>query len=335
MVLFRAHLVFFSLWDFYRVFTGLPPCASLLFPFLGWGLVWFFFIIRSVFPGFFYFLSFFHRGSVAIVRGRSVLFGPMGSSGWNFVGDSHFCREIGFLFSFLFSFWVAADRFRAFFSLRHGCRHRTSFVSHWSGFFLRCRKSLLSEISKRSNCLAVLFVFFCRLLSAVFCFDSGPCRIGASGVPARCRASETPRRHCRLFETKRNETKREREREREKREIFSTGKTDGAAQWGDLVRTGSEQVSLAGIFFGFFFFEVLKRDFLCDRNGFATDCTEFFFYLTIEIKQPTSQTSNGLYWVFAYRVCFFLLAAAHKKEDSACNQFRSISPSCTRFFIFF
>ena len=51
----------------------------------------------------------------------------------------------------------------------------------------------------------------------------------------------------------RRQKRREREREREKREIFSTGKTDGAAQWGDLVRTGSEQVSLAGIFFWFFF----------------------------------------------------------------------------------
>ena len=278
MVLFRAHLVFFSLWDFYRVFTGLPPCASLLFPFLGWGLVWFFFIIRSVFPGFFYFLSFFHRGSVAIVRGRSVLFGPMGSSGWNFVGDSHFCREIGFLFSFLFSFWVAADRFRAFFSLRHGCRHRTSFVSHWSGFFfLRCRKSLLSEISKRSNCLAVLFVFFVGFYRPSFV--STRVRAGLEQVASRRVAGRPRRRDAIVASSKRNETKRrERERERERKEKFSRP-AKRTEQHNEAISCAPGQNRFPWpVFFLVFFFEVLKRDFLCDRNGFATDCTEFFFF---------------------------------------------------------
>ena len=89
------------------------------------------------------------------------------------------------------------------------------------------------------------------------------------------RDAETPLSPLRN-ETKRNE---ERERERKERKEKFSRPAKRTEQHNEAISCapGQNRFPWPVFFFGFFF-EVLKRDFLCDRNGFATDCTEFFFF---------------------------------------------------------
>ena len=109
-------------------------------------------------------------------------------------------------------------------------------------------------------------------------FVSTRVRAGLEQVASRRVAGRPRRRDAIVASSKRNETKRrERERERERKEKFSRP-AKRTEQHNEAISCAPGQNRFPWpVFFLVFFFEVLKRDFLCDRNGFATECTEFFF----------------------------------------------------------